>query len=294
MRCLDLDTGNACRFPPHPAIALGNFDGVHIGHRRLFDALGDGEARAVFTFTDLRTEGLICSVEEKLELIRQCGVKYAVVCDFAQVRSLTAQQFANFLFRDLGVSRAVCGYNFTFGAGGEASAADLSAFGEAGGVQTVIVPPVELGGEAVSSTRIRERIGLGDMEGAAQLLGRPYGFTLGVVHGRSLGRALGYPTVNQLLPDCLEPPRFGVYASRCLVRGREYHAVTNVGVRPTVDGESLSAETHIFDCSEDLYGENVTVRLCTFLRDECRFPSLCELSAQIARDAETAKRYFKI
>lgn len=292
MRCLDLDANTECRFAAPSAIALGNFDGVHIGHQRLFDALESDIPRAVFTFSDLRTKGLISPLEKRLDLIHSCGVKYALVCDFAEVRALTPEQFADLLFCDLGVVRTVCGYNFTFGAGGHATAADLAALSEARGAQTVIVPPVEIDGAAVSSTRIRGLIRAGDMPAASRLLGRPYGFTLPVVHGKRLGHAMGYPTVNQLLPDCLEMPRFGVYASRCFVRGREHFAVTNVGVRPTVDGDSVSAETHIFDCSDDLYGEDVQLELCTFLRDERRFSSIEELFEQIARDTCAAKAVF--
>lgn len=289
MRCLDLYADTDCPFPASSAIALGNFDGVHIGHRALFAALGDGMPRAVFTFADLRREGLICPLSERLALIRECGVRFALVCDFAEVRSLSPERFAELLFCDLGVKRAVCGYNFTFGDGGRATADALAALASERGAEAVKVGAVELGSEPVSSTRIRGLIRSGDMTGAAQLLGRPYGFSLPVVHGRRLGSARGYPTVNQLIPECLESPRFGVYASRCHVRGRVFGAVTNIGVRPTVDGESLSAETHIFDCSEDLYGENVRVELLAFLREERRFSSVDELFGQIARDADRAR-----
>lgn len=289
MRCLDLDRNAECTFPASSAIALGNFDGVHVGHRALFAALGDDMPRAVFTFSDLRREGLICTLDERLALIHSCGVRYALVCDFAEVRSLSPERFADLLFCDLGVRRAVCGYNFTFGDGGRATAQTLGELAHERGATAVRVDAVELDGGTVSSTRIRALIRSGDMSTAARLLGRPYGLTLPVVHGKQLGRTMGYPTVNQLIPDCLEVPRFGVYASRCLVRGGRFDAVTNVGVRPTVDGESLSAETHIFGFSDDLYGEEVRLELCAFLRDERRFSSVGELFSQIARDAEQAR-----
>lgn len=291
MRCLDLDRNAECKFPASSAIALGNFDGVHIGHRALFAALGDDMARALFTFSDLRCEGLICTLDERLDLIRGCGVRCALICDFAEVRSLSPARFADLLFCELGVRRAVCGYNFTFGDGGRATAQTLAELARERGGESFCVGAVELDSGAVSSTRIRALIRGGEMGAAARLLGRPYGFKLPVVHGKRLGRAMGYPTANQLIPGCLEAPRFGVYASRCFVRGEAFGAVTNIGVRPTVDGKSLSAETHIFGFSHDLYGEDVRLELCAFLRDERRFSSVDELFSQIARDAEQARAF---
>lgn len=289
MRCLDLENNAECSFAANAAVALGNFDGVHIGHRRLFDALGDDAERAVFTFSDLRREGLICTLEERLALIRDCGVRYAAVADFADVRQMPPRRFVEFLCASLGVKRLVCGYNFTFGAGGSATAQELRAYAGEYGVEVAVVPPVELYGEAVSSSRVRELIARGDMPGAAALLGRSYGFCAEVVHGRELGRRMGYPTVNQLIPAQLCAPRYGVYASRCVIRGEVRRGVTNVGVRPTVDGATLTAETHIFDFDDVLYGEAVRVELTEFLRPERRFDTVDELFAQIARDAQAAR-----
>jgi riboflavin kinase/FMN adenylyltransferase len=292
MRCLDLEKNAGCRFAADAAVALGNFDGVHIGHRRLFDALGDEFPRAVFTFSDLRKSGLICTLEDRLSLIRDCGVRYAAVADFADVKQIPAPRFVEFLCSSLGARRLVCGYNFTFGAGGAGTADDLRRLAAGYGTKTVIVPPVLSNGDVVSSSRIRSLLELGDMKQAAELLGKNYGITLPVVHGRELGRKMGYPTVNQLIPVILAAPRFGVYASRCSFRGETYESVTNIGVRPTVDGETLCAETHIFDFDEDLYGENVRVELCGFIRPEKRFLSVDELFSQVARDAADARRYF--
>ena len=292
MRLIDLENNAECSFAAGAAVALGNFDGVHIGHRRLFDALGDDAVRAVFTFSDLRCEGLICTLDERLRLIRECGVRYAAVADFDDVRQIGAKDFVSYLCETLGVRRLVCGGNFTFGAGGAGSADDLRRFAELHGATAVVVPPVEAQGEVVSSTRIRAHIAAGDMSGAAELLGRDWGFALPVVHGRELGRRMGYPTINQLFPAELCAPRYGVYASRVTFRGGTCGGVTNVGLRPTVDGETLTVETHIFDCGDDLYGETVRVELCAFLRPERRFGSVDELFSQIARDAGDARRAF--
>ena len=289
MRCLDLENNAECSFAAHAAVALGNFDGVHIGHRRLFDALGDDAPRAVFTFADLRRDGLICTLAERLSLIRAQGVRYALVADFADVRAMSAADFIGYLCGTLGARRLVCGYNFTFGAGGAGTADDLSRLAREHGAEATVVAPVTLGGEPVSSSRVRELIAAGDMPGAAALLGRPYGFASEVVHGRELGRTMGYPTVNQLLPAELAAPRFGVYASRCAFRGVTRDGVTNVGVRPTVGGDALTVETHMFDCDDQLYGEQVRVELTAFIRPERRFASVDELFAQVARDADSAR-----
>lgn len=288
MRCIDLENNAECSFAANAAVALGNFDGVHLGHRALFDALGDAP-RAVFTFADLRPDGLICTLAERLSLIGACGVRYAAVADFADVRQIPAPRFVELLCESLGARRLVCGYNFTFGAGGVGTADDLRTYAAGYGVETVVVPAVKIDGEVVSSSRVRELLAAGDMTGAAGLLGRRYGFTLPVVHGRELGRRMGYPTVNQLFPAELCLPRFGVYASVCTVRGEARGGVTNVGMRPTVGGDAVTVETHIFDCADDLYGEDVRVELCEFLRPERRFDTVDELFAQIAEDAQGAK-----
>ena len=294
MRCLDLDKNAECRFVADAAVALGNFDGVHIGHRRLFDALGDDLPRTVFTFGDLKKTDLLCTVGERLDRIRDCGVKYALVADFADVRDMPPDAFLDMLCGSLGVKRLVCGYNFTFGAGGLAGADDLCRLAAARGAEATVVPPVMLGEEPVSSSRVRTMLRAGDAEGAAKALGRPYGFTLPVIHGRELGRKMGCPTINQAFPGCLAAPRFGVYASRCFLEGRALAGVTNVGVRPTVDdpGSAVSVETHIFDYSKELYGADVRVELCSFIREERRFLSPDELFAQIAKDADAARGYF--
>ena len=289
MRCIDLVNNAECSFAANAAVALGNFDGVHVGHRALFDALGDAP-RAVFTFSDLRRDALICTLDERLSLIGACGVRFAAVADFADVRQISAPRFVQLLCESLGARRLVCGYNFTFGAGGVGTADDLRRYAEGYGVETLVVPPVELGGEVVSSSRVRSLVEAGDMPGAAELLGRRWGFSLPVVHGRELGRRMGYPTVNQLFPAELCRPRFGVYASVCTVRGELRGGVTNVGMRPTVGGGAVTAETHIFDCSDELYGEDVRVELSEFLRTERRFDTVEELFRQIAEDAENAKQ----
>ena len=150
---------------------------------------------------------------------------------------------------------------------------------------------MELGGKPVSSTRIRELIAQGEVEEANRLLGRPFSYDFPVVHGRQLGRTLGFPTVNQPIPDGFILPRFGVYASLVEVDGEKYYGVTNVGIKPTVGSDGPVCETWMPDYhGRELYGETVRTELHGFVRSERRFPGLYELREQIFRDRETAKK----
>ena len=291
----DLKNKAECSLPENSAAALGNFDGVHIGHRRLFDALGHDRPRAVFTFSDLRRPGdrsVLCEVDERLELIAQCGVSYAVLVPFEEVRGLSPEQFCDMLCGSLKISRAVCGFNFTFGAGGRGNADTLCRLMEERSAEAVVVPPVTLGGETVSSTAIRRLLLEGRPERAAEMLGRNHFVRFPVIHGRELGRTIGVPTINQRFPENALVPRYGVYSARVRLGERFYPGVCNVGVRPTVSGKDENepfAETHIIGFSGWLYGESVRVEFIRYLRPEIKFPSIDELKAQILKDIGSAK-----
>lgn len=297
MTVYDLSKRAECQLPDDAAVALGNFDGVHMGHRRLFNSLGDDRPRAVFTFTDLRRPGMpgvICELDERLELIAQCGVRYAILVSFGEVREMTPAQFCDLLVYELNIGRAVCGYNFTFGAGGAGDADELRRLMTERGCETVVVPPVVLDGETVSSTAIRRLLRDGDPLRAAAMLGRCHFVRFPVIHGRELGRTIGVPTINQRFPENTLVPRFGVYSVRVTVGDRLYPGVCNVGVRPTVadlpgGGEEPFAETHIIGFSGWLYGESVRVEFLRYIRPEKKFPSLDALREQIGRDIEIAK-----
>ena len=157
------------------------------------------------------------------------------------------------------------------------------------GVELYVVPPVEDGGEKVSSTRIRKAVEAGDIPTANRLLGRPFGFSLEVIHGNHIGTGLGTPTINQAIPEGFVLPKFGVYASWCRVGGEYFYGVTNVGVKPTVGSDRVLAETWMPDFQGDLYGKRVRVFLLEFLRPERKFHSLDELKAAIRENGEQAK-----
>ena len=158
------------------------------------------------------------------------------------------------------------------------------------GIRVRIVEDVCLDGKLISSTHIRELIRNGEIEQANRLLGYEWQFKLPVIHGNELGRKMCFPTINQILPETNVMPRFGVYKSYVLVRGRNYRGITNIGIRPTIKNSTgVICETHILNFDGDLYGENIAVSLCKFIRPERRFADIEELKAQIARDIEEAK-----
>ena len=292
------------------AVAIGNFDGVHLGHRALLAraralAGGRGAAVGVLTFEPhpvrvLRPQlapPLLTSLARKLELLEAAGVEAAVVQPFDLAYAATPA--AGFVERDLvplGVREVVVGWDFT--AGHERARVEALRPLLAGhGLDLQVIEPVAEGGLTVSSTKIREFLLEGNVEGAALLLGRSYDLDGEVVRGAGRGRGLGFATAN-LATAALLPAR-GVYAVRARLgggrpgaAGAAAHAgVCNVGVKPTVDGSGqVTAEVHLFDFDgRDLYGEALRLSLVARLREERRFPSVEALRAQIALDAERAR-----
>lgn len=286
------------------SVALGNFDGVHIGHGVLLDEVcsraGQGLASCVWTFSHhtlsyLRPEGIaqITTLEYKSRLFERRGIEYTVYDDFERVRDMSASRFVDEVLLDqLSCRMAVCGFHFRFGYRGEGDAGTLRSLLDKRGVDCRVVPPVTLDGELVSSSLIRRLISEGDMEKAARLLGRPFAICLPVVQGYRLGRTIGFPTINQNFPPEHIIPAAGIYACRCVVDGKTYDAVSNVGYRPTVPDGTLNCETHIMDFSGDLYGDSIEVFFYKRLRGEIKFDSVDRLKEQIALDVVNAKEFF--
>lgn len=281
------------------AVALGYFDGLHLGHMGVIGAaLAQRDLKpAVFTFNcdttlpKFRSSEDLISFENKRELLSKVGVEYIFAPDFAKVCTLTDDDFVRkILHKTLNAGFACCGRNFRFGLGGHGTPERLVKIGARYGIRAEIVEDVCLDGELISSTHIRDLIRKGEIEQANRLLGYEWQFKLPVVHGNELGRQLCFPTINQILPDTNVVPRFGVYQSYVLVHGRNYRGITNIGIRPTLDdSRGVICETHILNFDGDLYGESVAVSLCRFIRPERRFAGIEELKAQIKRDIETVK-----
>jgi len=295
--------------PSATVLTIGNFDGVHRGHQALLARLAEtarqcGLPAAVLTFEPHPREffdpasapARLTTLREKLELLLQYGADLACVCPFnAPFAALTADEFIEqVLVRALKVRYLIIGDDFRFGARRAGDFALLQAAGASFGFQVEAMESVVQDGERASSSAVREALAGGGMERAARLLGRPYNIDGRVVHGQKLGRQLGFATANIRIKH--NPlPLSGVFAVR--VSGaaeRPLNGVANLGVRPTVGGELKPLlEVHLFDFDGDIYGAHLSVSFLHKLRDEMKFPDFNALVAQIGRDAEAARDYFK-
>ena len=304
MIILDLNAKNATTVPQKTAVALGFFDGVHLGHRSLFLRTAEESeqrniASAVLTFSEKGSTNMkqgarhLCTEEERLSQFSELGMDYAVLLDFEAVKNMSPEKFVSGIV--LGVCHAdvaVCGYNFRFGKDASGDTDTLVALMKRVGGDCIVCPPYIHKGEPVSSTEIRSCIADGDMENARLLLGRPFSLSAEVCHGKSLGHSIGIPTANQRMPDNIVDIRSGSYVTRIFIDGKYYYSVTNVGVRPTVDTDgSVNCETHILDYDGDLYGRVIRVEFLSFIRDEARFPSVDELKKQIYKDIEEVRKW---
>ncbi|MBQ8834752.1 MAG: bifunctional riboflavin kinase/FAD synthetase [Oscillospiraceae bacterium] len=285
-------------------IALGFFDGVHLGHQallreccRLADALGCGTGAITFekhpqSLFQSTPPMLISTIQDRKQLLKAYGMAHITVLPVTEdVMSTPWERFLERLL-ELGGAGFVCGGDFRFGHRGEGNAALLAEFCRERGLPCVIVPEQTVDGIRVSSTYIRRQLETGDMATAVKFLGHPHILTGRVVHGKQLGRRLGIPTANLRLPDGLAVPKFGVYACRALVDGAAYPAVTNIGTRPTVEGRGITVEPWILDYSGDLYDWEITLEFHRFLRPERKFDSLDTLKTQIHHDAEETRKLF--
>ena len=289
-------------------IALGNFDGVHVGHRRLlYEAVRQAityHARpAVWTFEKTprsviggKTVPAVCSLSERLHFMREIGIAVSAIATFEQVRDLSPETFVEeVLCGELSLAAVVCGFNFRFGKGGAGDVALLRSLLEKKNIPLTVIDPVEVDGTLVSSTQVRGMIEAGDTEAVQDFLGYAY-FIDGVVrHGKHLGTDLGFPTVNLAVDPARVLPKSGIYCTTVDIGEDVYVGVTNVGSRPTVNDDlsDVTVETHVVGLDEILYGRRIRVNFYRRLRDEKRFDSLEELRAAIAADKKSAEEYFR-
>lgn len=272
------------------AIALGNFDGVHLGHQALIArTLCQGERSAVFTFED-RLAGIITPLCEKARLFEALGVEYLFVAPFSLFKGESPESFVRYLVKKLGASRLVCGYNFRFGKGAVGTPALLQALAEENGVTAEIEAEVTERGENVSSTHIRTLLDQGELAHAEALLGHPYTLVGKVVRGYGIGKTLSFATLNlDLYADALVP--HGVYISEATIDGARYPAITNIGSNPTFNRDKISCETHLLDTAGEFYEKRVSLRLLSYMRGERTFASPEELKKQVLADVETARAF---
>ena len=291
------------------AVALGFFDGVHLGHQALLRrtaerAEGLGLAPALLTFDRSPREfvtgtpvPLLTTVQERSRAARELfpGMDVIAAPFDRAMMTMPWEDFVNFLQEEYRAGWLVAGHDFRFGHKNSGSAALLKERAQLLGLGCDIIPAVEMDGITVSSTHIRSLLEKGEAEAAARFLGRPFAIAGPVRHGKRIGTSqLGRPTVN-LVPDSRQlVPAFGVYAARAAVGGRSYPAVTNVGVRPTVDEDGgVTVESHLLDQSVEVYGKGCRVEFLKMLRPERKFAGIDALREQIARDAEAALAYLE-
>ena len=281
------------------AIALGTFDGLHKGHRKILNAalqnVGLKPVAVTFLeppkrYTSSDFVPMLMSSQRKIELLKEMGFMEICTLDYREVHNMTAKEFLDFLFSKYDVQLAVCGDNYRFGKGGAGDAAYLMEYCEQNNAKAKVFPMEEVGGRVVSSTLIRGLISNGEIAVANTLLGKPYSFKTEVIHGEKRGRTLGFPTVNQPLDKELVTPKFGVYASRVMVNNKQYAAVTNIGLRPTFKNKEPISETYILGFEGNLYGQKIAVELLEFLREEKVFSSLEELKNAILENAKEAEK----
>jgi len=285
------------------SIAIGVFDGVHIGHQALIRQTAErakqqgGRALAA-TFDPLPIQALapgappsaLSDVEERARLLHEAGASDVVVFHFTkEFATLEAGEFVRQLAGAGEIRQLFVGEDFQFGHDRGGNVRTLAAAGPKHGFEVIVATPVTQGGEVVSSTRIRNALLTGDVEGAARLLGHPYSVRGTVVHGAKRGRALGFPTINLAVPPERLLPRDGIYAMTVRVRDEQVAAAASLGVRPTFGSGDRTLEAYLLDWRRDVYGDDIEAAFVKRLRDELRFASAAELTEQIARDVEATR-----
>jgi len=288
-------------------LALGFFDGVHIGHGRLLrrvrqiaDARNITAAAITFdrhpaSFLSGVHTPLINTVSERVLLMeQQYGIDEVYVLTFDDAFcSIPWQDFAQMIRAQYGAEHIVCGFDYRFGAKGEGTPRYMAQFCEENGIGFDAIGAVELEGTVVSSTYIRAALQDGRMQEACRFLGHPHLLSGTVVGGCRIGRTLGIPTANMQIAESILLPKCGVYAARANVEGECYPAVVNIGMRPTFDGKTLTVEPWLLDFDRDIYGKEITLELFSYLREERRFETKEALQTEIYRNEKTVRELWK-
>lgn len=284
--------------PVQTAVTIGKFDGFHLGHQSLLKTVleekAHGYASCVVSFLagTENCRNMIYTKEEMRKLCEAMGID--VLAEYLldeSTKEMTAEQFiSEVLCEKLQAKVIVAGEDFRFGKGRAGDVKLLQTLEERYGYRTVIVPKVTEAEIRISSTEIRELLKEGKLSEANALLGRPYGVFGEVLHGKKLGRTLGFPTMNLIPATEKLLPAYGVYVTRTKVDGQWYDGITNIGLRPTVDSdERVSVETYLFEYEGDLYGKQVEVQFTAFLRPEQKFADVERLRSAMQKDLEDAK-----
>ena len=290
------------------AVGLGNFDGLHVGHMALVNTLIseaklNGLESMIYTFTKhpeniIRKKlftPLLTTVSKKIQLLSETALHYIYFDEFDEKYSrMKPESFVReVLLNKLGARLVVAGFDYRFGYMGQGDGHLLKELGRKYNFKVVIIPPIKIEHEIISSTLVRGHVARGDMESVFRLLGRHYSITGEVLDGKRIGRRIGFPTANLQPEEYLIMPHNGVYITKTLYNGQFYNSLTNIGLNPTFgDVSRISAETHILNFEKDIYKNNIEVFFLTKLRNEKKFKSGDELAEQIRRDIQAAKTYF--
>lgn len=279
------------------AVTMGKFDGIHRGHRKLVEKIKERKAfgeQAVLFAIDA-SSNMILTSEERASLLEKMGIDVLVECRLNdRIRHMKAENFIKeILMGDLGASYVVVGEDNRFGFERKGNPQLLKEFGEHYGFEVEVLSKEMDGRRKISSTFIREELKKGNMEKITSLMGADYFVEGKVVHGRGMGHKVLLPTTNLVPPKSKILPPNGVYFTSSSFQGRIYHGITNIGYKPTVGESFVGVETYLFDCKEDLYGQECRVDFKKFLRPERKFPSLEALKHRLLADAEDGKEYFR-
>lgn len=288
-------------------VTLGKFDGLHRGHMLLIDRvleIGEKEnlETVIFTFAVPPASRIareparqLMTNEERFLKLKQAGARLLVECPFDDtVMRMEPEEFVEeILVKKLQAACVVVGTDFRFGYHRRGDVRLLQELGVRCGFRTEVIQKATQGQREISSTWIKEELGKGDMEKVSLLLGRPYRVHEKIVHGRALGRTIGIPTINQIpAREKLLPP-YGVYVSLVKVAGSSFFGMTNIGVKPTVQGDFTGVETYLFDCALDLYEETAETFLLHYQRKEKKFASLDALKEQLVQDEAQAREWLR-
>ena len=275
------------------ALALGTFDGVHLGHRAVIEAaVKSGFKPVVVAFKYPpkmyfdKSVGYITSIEDKNRAFKALGVDSIQYLDFLSIRNMSSEEFLTFLKEKYNPAFICCGFNYHFGKNGAGNTSLLQEFCKQNDITLKVLEPVCEDNKTISSTYIRGLLKNGEVEKANRLLSIDFGFSGAVIKGDERGRTIGYPTANQNYPNNLTEIKHGVYKSLITVNGKTYNAITNIGHRPTFKTDNVGAETYIIDFYDDIYGEIADIRLAQFLRVDQKFNSIEALKEAIKKDIE--------
>lgn len=287
---------------------LGTFDGVHVGHikiiERLLNASSDDEQSLVLTFFPhprmvLQEESdikLLNTIEERTKLLEKAGLQNLIIHPFDQAFSrLSAEEFVKNILVDIfNIKKIIIGHDHRFGRNRTANIDDLILYGKEFGFEVEQISAQEIDEVSISSTKIRNALNEGKITLANEYLGYNYLFSGTVIHGKKLGRTIGFPTANLKIEESYKLiPAIGVYAVKCTVGTKTVNGMLNIGTNPTVDGQNTSIEVHLFDFQEDLYDKKITVELIKRIRDEQKFASVDELKQQLHKDKVFAEQLFE-